>query len=114
MNEFVEANKPAETPAGPVARPAVAAVNLARQIEQSVSREPSDIVRCSHVFGDFYRCNWWNRMGPARRGLNYDWAGLITDQIRKSSFLKATMKAGELIVEEVSPTSQFHRGLVRD
>src|SRR5581483_2840054 len=65
--------------------------DLSRQIEQTVKREPLDAVRCSRVFGDFYRCNWWSRIGRKRDNTDFDWGGLITDHIRQSRFIKASL-----------------------
>src|SRR5687768_8042929 len=65
--------------------------DLSRDIEQAVDREPMDVVRCVRVSGDFYRCNWWCRLGGPHQTQNYDWAAISTDFIRQSSFLKATL-----------------------
>ena len=78
-------------------------IDLSRQIEQMVEREPIDRVRCVRVFGDFYRCNWWSRLGSRMNGRNYDWGGLMTDHIRQSRFLKATLSGEDVLLEDVRP-----------
>jgi hypothetical protein len=77
-------------------------IDLSRQIEQMVEREPIDRVRCVRVFGDFYRCNWWSRVGN-RRDRNYDWGGLMTDHVRQSRFFKATVSGEDVLLEDVRP-----------
>jgi hypothetical protein len=83
-------------------------IDLSRRIEQTVERLPQDAVRCVRVFGDFYRCNWWSRRDDKRKGLDFDWSGLITDHVRKSRFLKVVAQGEQLSLEEVSqiPTSR--------
>lgn len=78
-----------------------ASVDLSRQIEQMVERRAVDTVRCVHVFGDFYRCNWWSRRGNRPDGRNYDWAGLMTDHVRQSRFFRATVSGEDVVLEEV-------------
>jgi len=74
--------------------------DLSREIERAVLREPLDQVRCVRVFDDCYRCNWWSRSSNRRMRLDYDWAGLMTDYVRKSRFLTASMQTGELVIKE--------------
>src|SRR5690349_2567754 len=75
--------------------------DLSRQIEQTVKREPLDVVRCSRVFGDFYRCNWWTRISGKRDNTDLDWGGVVTDHIRQSRFIKARLRDDVLILEDV-------------
>jgi len=75
-------------------------VDLSRQIEQTVQREPADVVRCVRVFGDFYRCNWWSRTGKRPTHRDYDWAGLMTDYVRQSRFFKATLSGNQVVMTE--------------
>ena len=75
--------------------------DFSRDIERTVVRQPLDNVRCVRVFGRFYRCNWWCRV-DSPRGLVRDWTGPMTDRIRKSSFLTATLRGGEIVIEEVA------------
>jgi hypothetical protein len=84
------APKPAPTP--------VVNADLSDQIERTIEREPRDQVRCVRVFDDYYRCNWWHR--PASSPQSDNWAALINDRIRKSRFLRATLQAGSLVIDE--------------
>jgi hypothetical protein len=86
--------------------------DLSRRIEQSIERQPMDAVRCVRVFGDFYRCNWWSRQGEKRKGVDFDWGGLITDHVRQSRFLKATVRGDELVLEDVPLTLPRRRFIV--
>jgi hypothetical protein len=86
--------------------------DLSRRIEGAVEREPLDQVKCVRVFGNYYRCNWWSR-AAAPTGLDYAWTGVMTDIIRKSRFLSATMNAGNLILKEIGPVGVQQRNLVR-
>jgi hypothetical protein len=118
-DDIMDPTDPIPTPAAPVgnaatrAVPAPAAVNdLSRQIEQLVEREPLDAVRCVRVFGNFYRCNWWSRLGAKRAGRDFDWGGFITDHVRQSRFLKATVRGEEIILEEVPTGAAGRRSIV--
>ncbi len=73
------------------------------EVERAVAREPGDRVRCAHLFGDYYRCNWWSRAGVTGPRSGYDWAGLLTDHVRRSRFLRVTVGGGRLKVEQVTP-----------
>src|SRR5688572_4071419 len=75
-----------------------------REVERTLGREPGDRVRCAHLFGDYYRCNWWSRAGAGAAGPRpgYDWAGLLTDHVRSSRFLRVTTAGGRLRVEVVT------------
>ena len=92
----VQAHKPSFASAPTAER------DLSREIEQAVEREPMDRVRCVRVFGNFYRCNWWSRLGRAHRGEDFDWAGLITDHVRKSRFFSVTMQTGQMVIADVT------------
>jgi hypothetical protein len=76
-----------------------------REIERTLSREPGDHIKCAHLFGSYYRCNWWARQAvPTTRATHLSsWAAELDDHVRKSSFLKVTMAGGKLTVEEVKP-----------
>jgi hypothetical protein len=96
-----------KTPAGkgvaPVSSTPPADKDLSQEIERAVAHEPMDQVKCVRVFGGFYRCNWWSRPDGARKGLEYEWAGVVSQYVRKSRFLSATMQTGQLIITEVQP-----------
>lgn len=90
--------------AGPVLGtppPAMSPAATCREIERMQGREPGDSVRCAHLFGDYYRCNWWSRIDTTRKSADYDWSALLTDHIRRSGFFKAKVIDGRLMVEEV-------------
>jgi hypothetical protein len=86
--------------------------DLSRKIEGAVDREPLDLVKCVRVFGNYYRCNWWARGTAAPSEPEYI-SGIMTDIVRKSRFLSATMNAGELILREIGPLGAQQKNLVR-
>lgn len=85
-------------------RPApVAPVDLSEEICRAVEKRPGDTVRCTRVSEDGYRCNWWAPSATA----GYDnpaMGGLLvtTHRVRKSRFLRATRRGGEIVIEEVA------------
>jgi hypothetical protein len=112
MSDYImDSTEPIKTTASRVGG-AVVVSDLSRRIEQSVEREPLDAVRCVRVFGDFYRCNWWSRLGTKRKGADFDWGGLITDHVRQSRFLKATVRGEDLILEDVPSSGTGERSEV--
>jgi hypothetical protein len=86
-------------------RPTAAAVDLSREIEAAVERTPHDRVKCAHVYGPYYRCNWWAAdavpEGTKREPIA-PWALIATQRIRKSRFLSATLTEGKLQIDEVA------------
>jgi|SRR3954452_6361185 hypothetical protein len=74
--------------------------NLATQIIQQVDRAPGDHVTCRHIYGDHYRCNWWQSQSTAAYD-NPAMSGLLvtTHRVRKSQFLKVTKSASGLKIE---------------
>ena len=79
-----------------------AAADLSREIERAVPREPQDRVRCVHVFGDRYRCNWWAPTGAdnSPRAMA-EWAISAMCRVRKSRFLRATARGTRLTIEDL-------------
>jgi len=72
--------------------------DLSAQIAGTVDRLRGDVVRCTHVGGDRYRCNWW---APAAAAGYSDpvMPGLLvtTHRVRQSQFLRVTKtSAGRL------------------
>jgi hypothetical protein len=71
--------------------------DLPAEIALAVERNPGDVVRCTRVYGDYYRCNWWSvdetmrHDNPALPG-----AFFTSHHIRQSSFLHASKPAGNL------------------
>jgi hypothetical protein len=79
-------------------------VDRSREILQAMDKEPRDQVTCVRVFDDFYRCNWWSpriSTGPAQsifHGLE-----VSTYRVRKSHFVRAAIRDGQLVVEDATP-----------
>jgi hypothetical protein len=88
--------KPVSTPFGPHPR---SAVDLSREIEQSLDRQPDERVRTVRLFGDCYRCNWW----VEDKTPHPFW--LATGTIRKSRFLRATKSNDQLLIEDFGSRS---------
>jgi hypothetical protein len=81
-------------------------VDRSRDILKALVKGPRDHLTCVRVFDDYYRCNWWAPeilAVPAER----TFAGLEVSgfRVRKSQFVKATMRAGQLVVEDATPKS---------
>src|SRR3954466_4689362 len=77
--------------------------DLSTQVEHAVQREPLDRVKCVHVFGNFYRCNWWADPGVGVASKHASIWGLVaTQRVRKSRFLDATLVDGALVIKEVA------------
>lgn len=70
-----------------------------------MKREPGDEIRCVHIVGDKYRCNWWAPANPK----GYDNPSMkggqlgTTFRIRKSSFLRVTQSTTGLKIIELPP-----------
>lgn len=75
--------------------------DLSSAIEQAVTREPMDRVRCVRVFGDFYRCNWWSPASAIPGVPMAEWARQAMHRVRKSRFINARSAGGQLVMEEV-------------
>jgi hypothetical protein len=102
MAEKIEEIKPAPAPLTARTPSARAAGDLSAEIERAMDKEPLDRVRCIHVFGDYYRCNWWAPPVLKKdQTKSFDWAVATTHHVRQSRFLSATMNAGQLKVEVV-------------
>jgi hypothetical protein len=83
--------------------PSPPATDLSARIAEMVKRQPGDEVRCVHVAGDKYRCNWWAVHGtdsydnPNMRGGQL----ATTYRIRKSCFLRVTRDGERLTIVEL-------------
>ncbi|HEX8913034.1 MAG TPA: hypothetical protein VF796_11790 [Humisphaera sp.] len=81
--------------------PAQGGQNLSAQVVAAVEREPGDLVKCTWVGGNNYRCNWWAARptggydNPAIRGQTYG-----THVVRQSRFLHVTPTAGGLSIRD--------------
>ncbi len=91
-----EKDSPPEAPFGRGPR---RADDLSGEIALAVERRPGDVVRCTKVVGNKYRCNWWSPQGtggydnPAMGGLL-----VTTHRVRQSQFLRATKTAAGLVI----------------
>lgn len=83
--------------------PAAIIKDLSKEISTTVKRQAGDEVRCVHVTGDKYRCNWWALAGegtydnPAMKGGQL----ATTYRIRKSCFMRVTKKGDQLVIVEM-------------
>ena len=94
-------SKPLASTADPVD---ASSVDCSRQILQSMEKEPRDRLTCVRVFDDFYRCNWWAAGAlPARAEKGFQGLEVTGFCVRKSHFVKATMRDGVLVVEDAMP-----------
>ena len=77
--------------------------DLSAEIVETVKRQPGDEVRCVHVAGDKYRCNWWSVSeteeydNPKMRGGQL----ATTYRIRKSCFMRVTKTGAKLTIVEM-------------
>jgi hypothetical protein len=76
--------------------------DLSDEICRSVEKHPGDLVRCTRVSVDGYRCNWW---APQATG-GYDNPGMTgllvtTHRVRRSRFLRVTKVQGRLMIREL-------------
>ena len=85
---------------------------ICRAVERVMTKEPRDRVRCTHLFGDYYRCNWWSRVASPNVTEDYDWASTLTDHIRQSRFLQVTV--GPAGVEVRAVTARAGGGVTAD
>ena len=75
--------------------------DLSNEICRAVEKEPGDLVRCTRVSLDGYRCNWW----AAQSTGGYDNPGMTgllvtTHRVRRSRFLRVTNANGHLVIRE--------------
>jgi hypothetical protein len=111
MDENTAPNNAVRKPVAPAGAEQSSDKDLSQEIERFVDREPQDLVRCARVFGNYYRCNWWSRAGGAQKRLEYNWADVIMDVVRKSCFLSATMSAGKLVMKEIGGADPCRKNL---
>jgi hypothetical protein len=69
--------------------------DLSQSIQESMARLAGEVVRCTRVWGDRYRCNWW---GHTDSDVQSSGAGRIV----RSKFLKATLTPDGLIIEDLT------------
>jgi len=70
-------------------------VDLSKEVEQSMERQPDESIKVVRVFDDYYRCNWWVQ----DKAPQLDW--LATGKIRRSALVRATKTKDGLVMEPV-------------
>jgi hypothetical protein len=88
--------------------------DLTGQILSAVEREAGDVVRCTRVGRDTYRCNWW----APQEVVGMDNPGMpgrlfATHRVRKSQFLEVSRSQRGLHIHVV-PDATGRRRLVAD
>jgi hypothetical protein len=87
--------------------------DLSSEIATEIERRPGDIVRCTRVGIDGYRCNWWS----AQNATGYDnprMSGLLvtTHRVRQSQFLRVSRaKTGKLVIKVVTAAGTSRNNL---
>lgn len=81
-------------------RSAAAPEDLSAAIAAAVEKLPGDSVRCTHVSGNRYRCNWWS----AQTLKGYDNPGMVgllvtTHRVRKSLFLRVSRTPAGIAID---------------
>jgi len=69
-------------------------MDLSKEIAAALQKEPGETVKCVHVFGDNYRCNWW---GPGELR-----TPVLAQRVRRSRLLKVTKTADGLAMEDIT------------
>jgi len=101
-----ESNQEEKPPVTAAIRSAPVADDLSAEIIDFVERRPGDVVKCTRVGGDRYRCNWW-APESTRAYDNPQMVGLLvtTHRVRQSHFLRATKPSGGRLVINVVTAS---------
>ena len=96
-----EQNSFAATPAAPGGA-RHSAEDLSDEICSSVEKRPGDLVRCTLVCNDNYRCNWWAPQ-PTGKNDNPGMSALLvtTHRVRQSRFLHVTKSGDKLVIKEL-------------
>lgn len=79
-------------------------MDLSSRICAQIERGPMEIVRCTRVQDDYYRCNWWVAVRAAPNDVD-GWSRLgigASHRIVRSSFLMVTCVDGTLNVRDAS------------
>ena len=78
-------------------------IDHSREIIQTMDKEPRDQLTCVRVYDDFYRCNWWAPgILPGRSESIFQGLEISTYRIRKSHFVRAVIRDGQLVVEDAT------------
>ena len=79
-------------------------IDHSREIMDFLGKEPGDQMTCVCVYDDFYRCNWWAPGIPTGRSESlFPGLEVSTYRVRKSRFVRAAMRDGQLVVEDRTP-----------
>jgi hypothetical protein len=89
--QLTKSNKPSTTW---TTLPISARKDLSAELAVHLPRLYGDEVRCSRVYGDCYRCNWWTRTKGIVAGAT----------IRQSRFMRVRVVAGKLEVVDLTIT----------
>lgn len=88
---------------------AAATDNLAAEVAAAVERLPGDLVKCTRIGGNTYRCNWWAALA-IRAAADRGGAGgleITTMRVRQSRLLQARRTAaGGLAIEPLPDRQQ--------
>ncbi len=69
--------------------------DLSNAVAQAVERMAGEKVRCTRLWGDHYRCNWWASDGD-------DAIGSVIGRIVRTRFLRATRTPDGLMIEDLT------------
>jgi hypothetical protein len=83
--------------------------DLSDEITRSVEKQSGDMVKCTRVSVDGYRCNWWAPHATAGYD-NPSMSGLLvtTHRVRRSRFLRVTKENGRLVIRELPTRPPEH------
>lgn len=69
--------------------------DLSHVIAQSVEKLAGETIRCSRLYGDHYRCNWWSHDGD-------DAISSVMGRIVRSRFMRATRTPDGVVIEDLT------------
>lgn len=69
--------------------------DLSQIIVQSVERLAGETIRCTRLYGDHYRCNWWRHDGD-------DAISSVMGRIVRSRFLRVIKTPDGLVIEDLT------------
>lgn len=79
--------------------------DLSDEVRLTVERDPGDVVRCTRVHDNYYRCNWWRSVfvdsydNPGMKGAQLG----TTYRVSRSAYLKVTRgESAKLKIVEVA------------
>lgn len=72
--------------------------DVSARIVAALERQQGDIVRCTRIGGNYYRCNWWAANTVIGDDPGASAPSFTTHRIRKSQFLEATITPKGLLL----------------